>query len=198
MDKDILCGDGVDIASPLKTSNNEKNDGEVSVVSAPPLQRMIVWGPDGNPVPTAVPLLTKQSVEDLAVVALSLPYKVPPCPPVPSDTKASLTSEYKTALAKYEEEKEFEGMTNAEVMIVKLARAAAAGSMAATESMLDRVLGRPKQSVESKSVNFSYADILKEKAARASAMDVVVEVARRVEGAPDNPFAPGGELEGLM
>jgi len=118
--------------------------GDMGVIN----RRMIVWGPDGVPRPESVPMLSPKAIEDLSITALSLPYK--PDPLAPSD-------------------KEFEGMTNAEVMLVRLARTAAGGSLAATETLLDRVLGRPKQSIESKNVNVSYADVLKEKADRAAA-----------------------------
>ena len=132
-------------------------------------KRMIVWGSDGLPRPSSAPSLTPASISELAAVALSLPYK--PDPLIPSEAE------------------EFEGMTNAEVMIVKLARSAAGGNMAATTELLDRVLGRPKQSVESKNLSMTYADVLKEKAARLSeintrreeAIDVVVEAVRRVD-----------------
>ncbi len=153
-------------------------------------KRMIVWGPDGVPRPSSVPTISKQGIEDLAAVALSLPYKIPEVPLDLSD------AEHKKAVARREEEMEFEGMTNAEVMIVKLARSAASGDPDATTMLLDRVLGRPKQSVESKSVTFSYADVLKEKAARAAAIDVVCEV---VEDAKKHEEpGPFGELAGLF
>jgi hypothetical protein len=164
-----IMEDGQEIPSQIITKDNE---GVVSA-SVLPLRRMIVFGVDGVPRPANVPLLNKQSIEDLAITALSLPYMPDPL---------SLT-----------ETEEFLGMSNAEVMIVKLARAAAAGSMQATETLLDRVLGRPKQSLESKSMTMTYADVLKEKAARAEAVDVLVEVARRT---PDNPFSD--PMDGLV
>ena len=146
--------------------------GSVGIIN----KRMIVWGPDGVPRPSSVPTISNQGIADLAAVALSLPYKVPPIPSGLSE------AEHLKATEAYEEELEFEGMTNAEVMIVKLARAAASGNLAATETLLDRVLGRPKQSVESKSMTMTYADVLKEKAARAAArveaFDIAVEVVK--------------------
>ena len=81
-------------------------------------------------------------------------------------------------------------MTNAEVMIVKLARSAAGGDQEATSMLLDRVLGRPKQSVESKNLSMTYADVLKEKAARANVVDVLCEVAR--------PPSPTDDMDGLI
>jgi hypothetical protein len=139
-------------------------------------KRMIVWGPDGVPRPSSVPTISRQGIEDLAAVALSLPYKIPEVPLNLPD------KERQEAVARREAEMEFDGMTNAEVMIVKLARSAASGDPEATSMLLDRVLGRPKQSVESKSMTMTYADVLKEKAARAQAFDVVVESARDSDG----------------
>lgn len=135
-------------------------------------KRMIVWGPDGVPRPSSVPTISRQGIEDLAAVALSLPYKIPEVPPNLPD------KEHQEAVQRREDEMEFEGMTNAEVMIVKLARSAAGGDAEATSMLLDRVLGRPKQSVESKTMSMTYADVLKEKAARAQAFDAVVEIVK--------------------
>jgi len=109
-------------------------------------KRAIVWGDDGVPRPEAVPALTPQGISELSTVALSLPF-------VPRGDA-------------FPEDKEFEGMTNAEVMVIRLARAAASGDLSATSQLLDRVLGKPKQSVESKSLTLTYADVLKEKAER--------------------------------
>jgi hypothetical protein len=97
-------------------------------------------------------MLSPKNVEDLASTALSLPYKTDPF---------SVSDE------------EFVGMTNAEVMLVRMARLAAGGDLSAANVLLDRVLGKPKQSIESKNVNVSYADVLKEKAERAAKEGVV-------------------------
>lgn len=160
----------------MENAANVPTVGTLGVIN----KRMIVWGPDGIPRPSSVPTLTPQGIGDLAAVALSLPYKIPEVPLNLPD------KEHQEAVARREDEMEFEGMTNAEVMIIKLARAAASGDQEATTMMLDRVLGRPKQSVESKSMTMTYADVLKEKAARAAVVDAVC--AQIVEG----------DLEGLI
>jgi len=155
-------------------------------------KRMIVWGPDGVPRPSSTITVSKQGIEDLAAVALSLPYKIAEIPPDLPD------KEHKAAVLRQEEEMEFEGMTNVEVMLVKLARSAAAGDPEATGMLLDRVLGRPKQSVESKSMTMTYADVLKEKASRAGAAsksDVIDVLVETVKSPPPKPF---GDLEGLI
>ena len=90
-------------------------------------KRMIVWGPDGVPRPSSVPTISRQGIEDLAAVALSLPYKIEEVPPDLPE------AEHLKAVRLRENEMEFEGMSNAEVMIIKLARSAAGGSMDAAE-----------------------------------------------------------------
>ena len=162
-------------------------DTNLPAVGAPGIiqKRMIIWGPDGVPRPSAVPALTPQGIGDLAAVALSLPYKLKPLkvfPPLAKDAsaveKGRRQLEEEEAQREYEDELEFEGMTNAEVMIIRMARTAACGDQAAADKMLDRVLGRPKQSVESKSMTMTYADVLREKAAKAATLDAVCEVVR--------------------
>ena len=167
-------------------------------------RRVIVWGPDGMPAPSAQPMLTKPGIEALTTVALSLPYKIRDkvpfelTVPLPPDASQVMKNQREVDLqrAEYEWEldQEFVGLTNAEVMIIRLARAAAEGNLSSIESLLDRSLGRPKQSVETQSLSLTYADVLKEKAARLRKTEAVdAEVVRPAE--PPKPF---GELEGLM
>jgi hypothetical protein len=117
--------------------------------------------------------------------------------------QARIQKENDAAERAYEAELEFSGMTNAEVMIVKLARAAARGDKDSTAAMLDRVLGKPKQSVESKSMKLTYEDYLKEMA-RTSALPPVdrVEVTDVAEGEvverTISPADPGDGLDGLL
>lgn len=157
------------------------------------LRRTITWGPDGLPVPTTAPLLSKSGIENLAVVAASLPYKVPELvlPPAPElDASKIVNERYEQErdrlIAEHEKELEFDGLTNAEVMFIKIARRAASGGDSAAENtLLDRMLGKPKQSVESKNLNLTYEDLLREKAARATPAEVIdVKVE---SSAPDTP-----------
>jgi hypothetical protein len=120
--------------------------------------------------PVSVPQLSKAGIEDLAVTALSLPYEVPPLVlPPPPDAKeatkkqlADWQAECDKLEAEHDAEVKYLGMTCAEVMMVKRAQAAARGDASAMDALLDRALGRPKQSVESKSLKLSYEDYLKE------------------------------------
>lgn len=88
--------------------------------------------------------ISPQSVKQLATSALSLPYE----------------GEYDESLGIKVVEERFTGMSNAEVMWVKIAEKAAAGDLSAAGLILDRVLGKPKQSVESTSMTLSYPEYL--------------------------------------
>lgn len=158
--------------------------------------RLISWDPaTGLPVPSSRPVLSAPQIEALAATALSLPYD----PEKPA--KSDFTSEdgYKAALDKWQAEVDkYAGMTCGEVMMVKLAQHAAEGNHAATEELLDRVLGRPKQSSEVKSVSMRYEDYMQKIAddeakaqARATAIDVAVFPPPSSAGDPD-------ELKDLM
>lgn len=110
----------------------------VSVIN----RRVIVWDKDGTPVPSASPMMAKTQIQEAARAALSLPYQC-----APDGTEA-----------------EFEGMSNVEVALVKASRAAAHGDLDALHDLLDRVLGKPKQQSEIKSVRLTYEDLLSEMA----------------------------------
>lgn len=106
---------------------------------------MITWV-NGVPEPTYSKIINPQSVKKLAQVAASLPYE----------------GEWDEELEMYVLEPRFKGMTNIEVMWVRLAEKAANGDMGAMNMMFDRLLGRPKQSVETASVSMTYQEFLKE------------------------------------
>ena len=180
-----MDGDDAYLAAHNAARSGERDN--LPAVGSPGLvqKRLIVWGPDGVPRPSSVPALTSQGISDLAAVAASLPYKLRPLktfPPLSKDAsaveKGRRQQEEEEAQREYEDELEFQGMTNAEVMIIRMARTAASGDQAAADRMLDRILGRPKQSVETKSMSMTYADVLKEKAARAAAVDAVCEIVK--------------------
>ncbi len=97
---------------------------------------------DGTPTVVYRQMITPEVLSDLPLAALSLPYK---------------RSEEDIFLGN---EEEFEGRTNAEVMNIRLARRAAAGEMEATKLIQDRILGRPKQQIESRSVTQTYTQYL--------------------------------------
>lgn len=168
-------------------------------------RRVITWTKEGLPVPTSVPALTRQGVEELAITAMSLPYAVPDVP----DHLPEGSREREIAQYEHDKEMEFLGMTNAEVIAVKMARMAASGDKEAIRELWDRTLGRPKQSVESKTVRMTYEDVLKEMARRegqgvvAPLPEGVIDVEVGSE-LPDDPSradpdgGDGGGLEGLL
>ena len=160
-------------------------------------RRVITWTPEGMPVPTSVPALTRQGVEELAITAMSLPFEPPDVPEyLPEGSKEREVAQYER-----DKEMEFVGMTNAEVIAVKMARMAASGDKEAIRELWDRTLGRPKQSVESKSVRMTYEDVLKEMARREQGGVVapLPEGVIDVEPADDPSRSdPDGGLDGLL
>jgi hypothetical protein len=88
--------------------------------------------------------ITPASIKSLAVVASSLPYE----------------GDWDEDLQINIVEPRFEGMTNIEVMYIRIAEKAAHGNLEAANIMLDRILGKPKQSVESTSMTMSYQEYL--------------------------------------
>ena len=108
-----------------------------------PIRTTAIQWVNGVPEPI-VKHITPTSVKTLATTALSMPYQ----------------GEYNEELDMYIVEPRFAGMTNAEVMWIRTAEKAASGDLAATNLILDRVLGKPKQSVESMSMSMSYPEFL--------------------------------------
>lgn len=106
---------------------------------------MITWV-NGVPEPTTVKIVNPQSVKKLAQVAASLPYQ----------------GEWDEELETYIVEPRFKGMSNIEVMWIRLAEKAANGDTGAMNMMFDRILGKPKQSVETASVSMTYQDFLEQ------------------------------------
>lgn len=109
----------------------------------PDVQRIIKWV-DGKPVPTNIEILDKEAVADLPIAVISLPYE-----------RSEDEKEFGI-------DEEFEGMTNGEVALIIQARRASRGDSKALEMLMDRIVGKPKQQIESKNLNLSYEDYLKE------------------------------------
>lgn len=103
---------------------------------------MIQWV-NGIPEP-AYGNINPSSIKQLATATLSLPYE----------------GDYNEELGVYIKDPRFEGMTNAEVMWVRVAEKAAAGDLDAAKMILDRVLGKPKQSVETTTMTLTYPEFL--------------------------------------
>lgn len=101
----------------------------------------ITWD-NGNPVIAYKEMLTKEVVAELPLAALSARYE--------------RTDEEKVL----GEALDFEGLTLAEVMNIRLARSAANGELDAIKTILDRTLGKPKQSIQSTKLSMTYTEYL--------------------------------------
>ncbi len=101
----------------------------------------VVWK-DGEPEVKFREMLTKNVAAELPLAAVSSPYK---------------RTEKEIFLGI---DSEFEGKSNIEVMNIRLARKAAAGDMDAIKLLNDRILGKPKQQIESTRVSMTYQDYL--------------------------------------
>lgn len=128
--------------------NSSQNASPTQPISPPARQKtggMLINWVDGRPIPVYSHPLNKQQVSDLVTSALSLQY----------------TGEIDTETGEpVNFDSRFMGMTNAEVMAIRLAEKAASGDHKATEQLLDRILGKPKQSVETVGVKMNYKDFL--------------------------------------
>lgn len=58
------------------------------------------------------------------------------------------------------DEERFKGLSNVEVLAIRLAEKAANGDYDATNQVLDRILGKPKQETQNVTVSVTYADYL--------------------------------------
>ncbi len=104
-------------------------------------ESVVNWA-SGNPVVEYSRMLTKDTITQLPIAALSMPYK---------------RTEEEIFLG---EDLEFEGLTNAEVMDIRMARAAARGDKESYKIIKDRVLGKPKQEVVKTELTMSYSEYL--------------------------------------
>jgi hypothetical protein len=96
----------------------------------------------GSPVVKYKAMLTKEVLAELPLVAISMPYK---------------RTEGEILLG---EGLEFEGKTNAEVMNIRMARSAARGDREAIKMLQDRILGKPKQQIETHKISENYHEFV--------------------------------------
>ncbi len=80
----------------------------------------------------------------------------------------------------------FEGMTNAEVMNIRLARKAAQGDLPSYNALSDRILGKPKQAVESIKVNMSYSDYLDKVSEEEDVEDIIEATVNEYPKSPED------------
>ncbi len=106
--------------------------------------RLIVWE-NGRPVPIYAPPLKKEQVSELLTASLSLEY----------------TGDRDNSGKVLSFDERFRGMTNMEVMAIRMAERAANGGEKAVTEILDRIMGKPKQSHETVGVRMTYQDFIK-------------------------------------
>lgn len=97
---------------------------------------------DGVPVVVYKQMLTKDIIVDLPLAAVSMPYE---------------RTEEEVFLGIDED---LEGKTIAEVMDIRLARNAARGDKESYKILKDRILGKPKQEIQSTKLTMSYTEYL--------------------------------------
>lgn len=108
-----------------------------------PSGKYIIWK-DGLPYPAYADPYTKDVANAVLHTAFALPYE-----PVTDDEGDMLPGE-----------SNYTGMSKGEVAAIRQADAASRGSIQAAEFMFDRILGKPKQAVETLNVNMTYKDFL--------------------------------------
>lgn len=110
--------------------------------SPAPVYQRITKFIDGVPTLVAVPMLTKQNLRDIYLIAASQPYVVED----PMDP----------------EFEKYDGMTCAEVMVRKEIEAAArAGNVEVAEKIMDRIIGKPERLEKRLDVTVNYEEWLK-------------------------------------
>ncbi len=127
-------------------------------------ESFIDWS-SGVPVVKHKEMLPKEVIRDVATAAVSRPYER-------TEEEVFLNID-----------PHFEGMTNAEVMNIRLARKAAQGDLPSYNALSDRILGKPKQAVESIKVEMNYADYLD----RVSEEEDVDNIIEATINDPDKP-----------
>lgn len=118
---------------------------EIGPASPAPVYQRITKFIDGVPTLVAVPMLTKQNLRDIYLIAASQPYVVED----PMDP----------------EFEKYDGMTCAEVMVRKEIEAAArAGNVEVAEKIMDRIIGKPERLERRLDVTVNYEEWLKAQA----------------------------------
>ena len=124
------------------------------------VERYVKWV-DGMPEVAYRNVIKKEALPELKRHALSQMYE----------------GEWDSVNQCYEIDPRYVGMTKAEVIEHKKVDLACAGDLQAMKEIDDRLLGKPKQQVESKNLNVSYEDWLN-------------EIARQEEGTNDGRSEP--------
>jgi len=102
-------------------------------------------------------MLTREAIADIPLAVVSMPFE---------------RTEEEIFLGIDED---LEGKTIAEVMDIRLARSAARGDKEAYKMLKDRILGKPKQEIQSTKLTMSYTEYLERVAEEENVMDISIE-----------------------
>jgi hypothetical protein len=164
--------------------------------------RYVNWSSDGTPVPAQCDAYTNRQANALIGVALATPYKprmIPKTCHFRNDTgkwqDEYIRDEHGNQIYVVDpDELEFQNpdgtwMSCGEVMNIRRARMAAQGDMEAIKQVEDRLLGKPKQQIESLTVSMSLEQfidsIAQAEAPSTPAITVTVEPAPQTVSIPD-------------
>ncbi len=111
---------------------------------------------EGLPIPINSRPMAKEQLSALFPAALSLPYQ----------------GEWNHETQSYFIEPRFRGLTDGEVLIERLKEKALGGDLKAMDMIFDRIMGKPKQAVETVSMNMSYSEYLDHLAAQDEQEDL--------------------------
>lgn len=120
--------------------------------------KMFDWV-EGMPRPVGRESMQTEQVHQLYHASMALPYR----------------GEWDPHSQQYVVDPRYEDMTYGEVIILKQVEKAANGDSKAAESVVDRLIGKPKQSVESKSMHMSYTEFLELSAQQAADEDADIQ-----------------------
>lgn len=135
-------------------------EGGKALTPIPITQRIVTWDASGNPVVKAVSVFTKAQVSEIAMAAASAPY-------------VDSAADDELAISLGLPPSEFYGMTNLEVMLIKQARwAAKSGETEVIDKVLDRLVGKPKQTSENHTITETYEQALQRIARKMSAAPI--------------------------
>ena len=112
--------------------------------------RILTWE-NGIPSVGNTPILQESSLRQLVPAVLSLPYL---------GRIITVTDPELGPVDQREIEPEFMGLSNGEVMLIKLAQRAAEGDSDVAFRLLERILGKAKQQNENLNVDLTYTDFL--------------------------------------
>ena len=99
------------------------------------MKREVRWE-NGMPIAKDLPVFKKEAVSEVALISLAMPYEG--------------------------DEPEFQGLSNLEVTFIQLAKKSASGDLPSINAILDRAVGKPKQTSENLNASISLTELVKQ------------------------------------